>query len=208
MAYDAQRYEDAAAAFQRAYDLVQDPLLIFNVAQAQRRLGRCPEALTAYERFLQLDATSPKSADAKSHILTLSTSCGPSRPVVDSPVAVHAAAARPVPPPQRRKLRLVGVGALATGLALLGSSVALHGWNSHRYAAWEREDRALRLAIGAASPDPALPARQGRNNERLREIRAVDRWSLGLGLGGAVALVAGAGVTIALDWDMLVGRTP
>lgn len=59
-AYDEGRYEDAVAAWRRAYDLSPRPLLLFNMANALERLGRAREALDALTLYRQ-------GADASEH---------------------------------------------------------------------------------------------------------------------------------------------
>lgn len=66
-AYDEKRYDDALAAWQKSYALSQLPGLLFNVAQAYRlraQPGDCTRAVETYDKFLQLDRTSPQRATA------------------------------------------------------------------------------------------------------------------------------------------------
>lgn len=49
--YEEGRYEDAVAAWQMAYELSPKPLLLFNIANAQERLGRYQEALDSLNRY-------------------------------------------------------------------------------------------------------------------------------------------------------------
>ena len=49
--YDEGRYEDAIIAFQEAYRLSEQPKLLYNIAQAQERLGRYQEALDTLSRY-------------------------------------------------------------------------------------------------------------------------------------------------------------
>lgn len=49
--YEEGRYEDAIVAFEEAYRLSGRPLLLFNIANAQERLGRWEEALTTLSRY-------------------------------------------------------------------------------------------------------------------------------------------------------------
>ena len=50
--YGIGNYEDAIDAWQRAYDLDPQPLILFNIGQAYERLGRLVEAVETIERFL------------------------------------------------------------------------------------------------------------------------------------------------------------
>lgn len=49
--YDEGRYEDAIAAWEEAYRLSNRPTLLFNIAQAEERLGRYREALDHLNRY-------------------------------------------------------------------------------------------------------------------------------------------------------------
>lgn len=49
--YDEGRYEDAIVAWQEAWDLSERPLLLYNIANAQERLGLWREALETLNRY-------------------------------------------------------------------------------------------------------------------------------------------------------------
>ncbi|MBM4391420.1 MAG: tetratricopeptide repeat protein [Deltaproteobacteria bacterium] len=49
--YEEGRYEDAIVAFEEAYRLSARPLLLFNIANAQERLGHWEEAHTTLSRY-------------------------------------------------------------------------------------------------------------------------------------------------------------
>jgi tetratricopeptide (TPR) repeat protein len=69
-AYDAGRYDEAATAFDQAYQLSPAPGLLFNLAQAQRGRGprACPEALAAYRSYLRAVPTAPNRAVVEARI--------------------------------------------------------------------------------------------------------------------------------------------
>lgn len=50
--YQAQKFEDSIPEFQAAYQLVQNPGLLFNLAQAYRKAGHPREAIEYYDRYL------------------------------------------------------------------------------------------------------------------------------------------------------------
>jgi tetratricopeptide (TPR) repeat protein len=58
--YNAERYEEAAAAYQRAYAVVPAPELLFNLGQCQRLLARPRLALKYFEAYLRLRPDSPQ----------------------------------------------------------------------------------------------------------------------------------------------------
>jgi tetratricopeptide (TPR) repeat protein len=61
-AQDQGDYDQAVELYQKAYDLVPHPILVFNIGQAHRLAGRDEEALDAYKKYVELD---PKGAKAK-----------------------------------------------------------------------------------------------------------------------------------------------
>ena len=50
--YNLSEYDEAAKEFKEAYRLSNDPLFLFNIAQAYRSLKNCGEASKFYERYL------------------------------------------------------------------------------------------------------------------------------------------------------------
>lgn len=52
-AYNLGHYDEASGEFEAAYRLIQDPALLFNVAQAHRLAGHDDKALTAYKAYLR-----------------------------------------------------------------------------------------------------------------------------------------------------------
>jgi len=55
-AWKEERWDDASQAFARAYEQTGEPKFLYTRAQAERRAGRCQEAIDLYEEFL---ATEP-----------------------------------------------------------------------------------------------------------------------------------------------------
>ncbi len=70
-AYDAKRYDDAVAAWDKAYALSKLPALMFNLAQAHRLGGHCTKAVEAYKRFLSLDPASDEKPSAEQFLREL-----------------------------------------------------------------------------------------------------------------------------------------
>lgn len=52
MLYDLQRFDEALAMFERAYEERPDPALLFDIAQCQRQLGRYRAAARSYRSYL------------------------------------------------------------------------------------------------------------------------------------------------------------
>ena len=61
-AQDAGDYDAAIGLYSKAYELVPHPLLLFNLAQANRLAGRIDQALAFYQRYLDAE---PQGAQAK-----------------------------------------------------------------------------------------------------------------------------------------------
>jgi hypothetical protein len=58
--YQAGRFEQALVAFEQANAIKPHPLMLYNIAQVQEAMGRAPEALTTWKKYL---ATSPEDRD-------------------------------------------------------------------------------------------------------------------------------------------------
>lgn len=76
-AFDAKRYGDALAAWQKSYDLSHEPGLLFNLAQAYRLRGQkgdCAHAAVAYRKFIAQEPMSSRRSIAE-RFATDSESC-------------------------------------------------------------------------------------------------------------------------------------
>jgi tetratricopeptide (TPR) repeat protein len=51
--YQAGKYQDAIAQFKEAYELVKDPVYLFNIAQSYRKVADCTAAAEYYKRYLE-----------------------------------------------------------------------------------------------------------------------------------------------------------
>jgi hypothetical protein len=90
-AFEAQRWDEAAGAFEAAHAAHPRPELLWAQAQALRFGGRCKEALPLYERFIATDPTDEEIADANTNIVACRDLVG--EETVVPPV-------EPAPPPQ------------------------------------------------------------------------------------------------------------
>lgn len=52
-AWKEERWDDASQAFARAYEQTGEPKFLYTRAQAERRAGRCEDAIALYEEFLE-----------------------------------------------------------------------------------------------------------------------------------------------------------
>lgn len=58
--YREGRFESAAVGYERAYELVPAPQLLFNIGQCQRKLGRPARAKTFFEAYLRARPDAPQ----------------------------------------------------------------------------------------------------------------------------------------------------
>lgn len=104
-AFEAQRWDEAARAFNVAYADHPRPELLWAHAQSLRLGGRCNEALPLYERFIADGPTAEEIADAQTNIAECRALVGEATEA--EPVAPAPLARPPTPPPaptvQRRE---------------------------------------------------------------------------------------------------------
>ena len=68
-AYDVGDFAAATAAFKQAYQLSGEPLLLFNIAQAERKQNHCEGALNAYRAYLRNLPDAPNRAKVEAFIV-------------------------------------------------------------------------------------------------------------------------------------------
>src|SRR5262249_5269948 len=64
-------YDDAIKEFQAAYQIVAEPVILFDSAKAFRLKGDSAEALEAYRRFLAAEDNGPEADEARTHVAEL-----------------------------------------------------------------------------------------------------------------------------------------
>jgi tetratricopeptide (TPR) repeat protein len=67
-AYDLGLYDDAVREYMAAYQIKDDPALLFNIAQAHRLAGHLPEALRFYKTYLSKLPRAENAADLRAKI--------------------------------------------------------------------------------------------------------------------------------------------
>ena len=99
-AYAAGKFELAVTEFERAYADWNAVEYLHDIGQAYRRLGRCNEAATALERYLDGKPDAPNRVTVAGHIQALRAKC-PAAPPVSTPAVVQEPApqATPLPTP-------------------------------------------------------------------------------------------------------------
>jgi tetratricopeptide (TPR) repeat protein len=63
--YDLKRFQEAFGEFEQAYLIEQDPALLYDMAQCQRKLGNSEEALHFYKTYLRRVPKGPSAVEAE-----------------------------------------------------------------------------------------------------------------------------------------------
>jgi hypothetical protein len=92
--YNLGRFDRAIAEFERAYELDPAPMLLYNLAQAERRKGNLRRAVFLYERFVTQAPTAENASNARRHIQELTAAI---RAEEAKPAATVEPPAPPVP---------------------------------------------------------------------------------------------------------------
>ena len=154
MLYDLQRYDEAAKEYEAAYELKQDPALLFNIGQAYRFAGNYGKAIGAFKSYLRRVPGASNHDEVEGRIAEMeklqteqqkSQEKPPGGTIAPAPiepkpptapetrVPVEAAPA-PIPtavPPGTerdqhagRTLKITGIAVGAVGIAALGAGIA------------------------------------------------------------------------------------
>jgi tetratricopeptide (TPR) repeat protein len=66
--FDLRRYREAAAEYEAAFELKNEPALLFNIAQAYRAAGDYEAALRSYRAYLRRTGDPPNRAEVERYI--------------------------------------------------------------------------------------------------------------------------------------------
>jgi tetratricopeptide (TPR) repeat protein len=66
--YNLGRFEEAIGEYRKAYELKNDPVFLFNIAQSYRQLGHADRALFFYRRYLSTAPESPHRNEVQTRI--------------------------------------------------------------------------------------------------------------------------------------------
>ena len=66
--YDLRRYREAAVEYEAAFEIKNDPALLFNIAQAYRLAGDYEAALRSYRAYLRRAGDAPNRAEVERHL--------------------------------------------------------------------------------------------------------------------------------------------
>ncbi len=195
--YAEGRYEDAIVAFEEAYRLSGRPLLLFNMANAQERLGRWREALDTLSRYrVYAGADERDTLDRRIANLErrLAEAPATTTPVTTSTTSTTTVERPTTTPGWSRPLPLacfgLGVVGIGTGSVLGGLSLGAGG---------DAGDQCLPDADGLTRcPSAAGP-----------DIEAERGYALGADIGFAVGVAGIVGGTALALWGpggaLLVG---
>jgi len=140
--YDLHRFDEAAAEYERAFELHHDPALLFNIGQAYRAAGVPSKAVQFYRSYLRRSPRSPNRAEVQARIEELQrliedekaarehppkemvTTLEPA--VVPAPPPAPIVAPAPVRPPGRNQ-KIAGLTVAALGVASLAVAGAFQG---------------------------------------------------------------------------------
>jgi tetratricopeptide (TPR) repeat protein len=142
--YDLQRFDEAAEAYEKAYEAKDDPALLFNIAQAYRFAHKYEKAIGAYRAFLRRVPEAPNRADVLARIEEMQKLLEAERrsserppggtlqpaPGDEPPPPPPEPAPAPAPPPpaaplvQYERWRPLKIGGLVTASAGVGLTIA------------------------------------------------------------------------------------
>jgi tetratricopeptide (TPR) repeat protein len=172
-AQSAGEYDTAITLYSKAYELVQHPTLIFNIAQAHRLAGRLDQALTLYKRYLSEEPNGPQAEAARKLVGEIETR--------KAEAARRAQAARSADEARIAELARKADEVREADQARKAEPVQQPPQVADRAVADATGDGAAPAARASASPEPARPGRP----QRIA--------GLATGAGGAVALAIGIG---------------
>jgi len=183
-AYDAKRYDDAIAAWQKSYAISKLPALLFNLGQAHRLAGHCAEAVAAYQKFLVQSPDADDAPVATQFVRELEPCPGASAPpATPRPPITTEHAAKPAITTSHvvdhgSTKRMIGLVAVGAGVALVATG-AYFGNRAVTLA--DEVDTAC--AAGCEWADVESKDAEGRRDAKLQYV------FLGV---GAAAIVTGA----------------
>jgi len=189
--FDVGRWDDAASEFEQAYALKNDPIFIYNMAQAYRRKGETKRALELYKNFLIKAPNTPKRAEVEERIAALQDQIEQadraSKGAAAAPVYPPAPAAEMAPPPNAFPPPAAGTAPAAAPAPLPEPVPALAPVPAQLPAAISAP-APIYVQAPTAPPPPTSPPGRG--------LRVT-----GIVLGVAGVAVVGAGFFFSLETD-------
>jgi tetratricopeptide (TPR) repeat protein len=69
--FSSAKYEDAALAFEAAFNAIPNPVVLLSVAESRAKAGQTPEAIAAFKKYLTLRPDAPDRATVEGRIASL-----------------------------------------------------------------------------------------------------------------------------------------
>lgn len=127
--YTLHRFAEAAAQFEKAFELKPDPAILYNAAQAHRFAGNKPRALELYEGYLRLYRDRPNADEVREHVRQLRAAIESDRRATNAPPTGQApmsgqSTATTAPPPAEPSAPATTPGAAAPATSASPATVA------------------------------------------------------------------------------------
>jgi tetratricopeptide (TPR) repeat protein len=149
--YKEGKYEEAEAAFNKAFDAVANPVVLLSIAETQKKLDRAPEAVATFQKYLELRPDASNREEVEQKISELKNL--PAKVFVDSDppgaeIIVDGTGTGKVTPAQLE----VSAGEHTLGLSMVGKS-PIRQFLTVQYGTRHE----LKLSLQAESPGALLP---------------------------------------------------
>src|SRR5512138_2924471 len=83
--YDLAKYDEPIKEFEAAYEIKDEPVLLYNIAQAYRLATRYPEALRFYRTYLKRSPKAPNKGEVEQKIADMETLIAQQNRVANGP---------------------------------------------------------------------------------------------------------------------------
>ena len=129
--FDLGQFDDAIREYEAAYQVKDDPVLLYNIAQAHRLAGHHERAIFFYKSFLRRMPKAPNREDVMQKIADLQKQLdhlpAPAKPVEPEPTPTPTPTPAPAPD-SRAKVEPVKPGPKKTGPAPPGQTLKIAGF--------------------------------------------------------------------------------
>jgi tetratricopeptide (TPR) repeat protein len=192
-AYSKGDYPRAEIEFRAAYAITKDPLLYYNIAQAQQRRGHLEDAIKSYRAYLAGVPDADDRADIDKLVRKLEAQlAGPVAPPPPPPRATHPEAPASVPASQPKE---EGNARRQTAWIAGGASVVLLGVGIAMSAMSNAAATNANTLISARDPYTGQPLRFSDIAQKYSGYKDDASRYGGVAIGMYVAAAAGAGLT-------------
>jgi hypothetical protein len=189
--YDLKEYSAALEEFKSSYRLVQDPVMLFNIAQCHYFLGQNEEALGFYRNFLRRSPDAPNRATVERKIQDLERKVAAAGKAAPAP-----AAAAPRPSPVTPPLAPPPAGPPGTS-GTIGSGAPVSPPVSAPVGATSLPTTPPNLDQSTVGQPPVVDLSSPSSSAVAPTAPVWKRWWFWTGVGAVVAVGVVAGVAIA-----------